>query len=73
MRLFHGWRVNIAVAALAFVTAFAANTYLRGQTSSATTQMVSVEGRQMRVRSQGLDQRQAGKRWLSWRLARVAD
>jgi pimeloyl-ACP methyl ester carboxylesterase len=61
MRLLHSQRVVISVAALAFVTAFAANSYLRGQTSSATTQMVSVDGRQMRVRSQGLDQRQAGK------------
>ena len=61
MRLFHGRRTLITLTALTLFTAIAAITHLRGQTSGPSTQMVSVDRRQMRVRSQGLEQRQPGK------------
>ena len=61
MRLFHGLRTLITLTTLTLFTAIAAITHLRGQTSGPSTQMVSVDSRQMRVRSQGLDQRQPGK------------
>src|SRR5687767_7059858 len=61
MRLFHGRPIVITVAALVLVTAIAAITHLRGQTADASTQMVAVDSRQMRVRSYGLNRRQAGE------------
>jgi hypothetical protein len=61
MRLFHGRRTVIAVILLTLFIAIAAITYLRGQTSGSSTRMVAVDTFQMRVRSQGLDQRQSTK------------
>ena len=47
--------------ALTLFTAIATITRLRSQTSGPSTRMVTVDGRPMRVRSQGLEQRQPGQ------------
>lgn len=59
MRMHHFRRIaTLLAAALATIAAVA---YLRGQTTGSSTRTVTVDGFSMRVRSQGLDQRQTGR------------